>query len=448
MSRTLGKQIDSLNQEEREFYWVLDFLGMFNTNYVKWSITIPRVQEFLECYKSELNGGAAVITKDLNNPGISQKTRDALSYFWEDLVSNAKSNTSNTLNIKRIQFIESVRMSGIKDKNGNSLADLMYDFVKKCKAQKIKIVCDGIMPRSDVWSSETYLWSAEELFDTEQIDGNINVLASLCNSRSTRYTKAEVYVGDYNHYSIDAELTNELHEIAEALQYDIYAQGAKYYDNVFYKFVGYCCQGRFNVYTGVIARILSQTFSGFGKDLQAFANIVYGWYKFYNLPVKNSEYQKPITDEQRVQAICPPQEIRLILLIYDYVVSGKHLLIRQTITKHQGLFFSKKEVQYKIVADLRFWTLLKVKDIYDDDPRVTQGMQCLRERLFSNRKDLQLYVTDDQLTREAIANPYKIDSIEAMYNDLDSDFIRYLKALPKNGFLYNYIKKNILAYSS
>lgn len=77
------------------------------------------------------------------------------------------------------------------------------------------------------------------------------------------------------------------------------------------------------------------------------------------------------------------------------------------------------------------------------------GMQYLRERLFNGkRKDLQLYITDAQLARETIANPSRIDNIEAMYNDLDSDFIVNLKALPKNGFLYNFIRQNILAYNA
>lgn len=457
LARTSSKQIADLQQEEKEFYWALEFLGMYNTNYVKWSITNERLEEFIHCYTMVQNGGARALNQILNTQAVSQRVKEQLNYCWGDLISNTKSSETANYNPKssengslnRLKFIESVRISGLRAKNGSSLADLMYDFVRKCKMQKVRIVCDGIMPRNDVWDSEVYLDNVEDLFDTEQIDGKIYILASLCNTRSKRFTKSEVYVGDYNRHSLDTELTNELQEIVEALQYDIYASGANYYSNAFYKFVLHCCQGRFSVYTGVIARILTQTFSGYGSEWQAFGNIVYGWFKFYNLPIKGSEFQKPMTDEQRVQAICPPQEIRMILMIYSYVMEGRHLLVRQTVTKHSGLFFSKKEVQYRIVADLRFWQLIKIRSLDDNDVKVMQGMQCLRERLFNGkRKDLQIYITDDQLAKEAIANPSGIDNVETMYNDLDSDFIVNLKALPRNGFLYNFIKQNILAYNS
>lgn len=33
--KSMGKSINSLSDEERELYWTYDFLGMFNTNFVK-----------------------------------------------------------------------------------------------------------------------------------------------------------------------------------------------------------------------------------------------------------------------------------------------------------------------------------------------------------------------------------------------------------------------------
>lgn len=45
--KSMGKSIASLSDEERELYWVYDFLGMFNTNFVKWDITSTRVSQFL-----------------------------------------------------------------------------------------------------------------------------------------------------------------------------------------------------------------------------------------------------------------------------------------------------------------------------------------------------------------------------------------------------------------
>lgn len=453
--KSMGKSIGSLSDEERELYWVYDFLGMFNTNFVKWDITSTRVSQFLRYCEMIQRDGYGALYQIINNPSVGQRIIESLKYCWGDLIeqnksrydtdqnnaniSNASGNSGNTQELKQYQFLEQIRSFGPK---GDETVDKIYRFILDCKQSKAYLVYTN-----ETFGSNPIVSDVGSLFDTEQLSSNIKVFVALCNTKNNDIDNPRIVKGTAANKQIDSELTSRLKEIIEYFQFD---SSIDIFYSWFYHFAVECATGRKTTYTGILLNILSELVYGNKDAVRAFSNIYYGWSRFYSLPVKGSEYNKELSDEQKAKALCPSEEAMLLLTIYACIRYTRFLVIRKETERHAGLFFGKKEKKLTIEAAISVPQVFIARDQSQKqvDVRTASDMTWLGTKLTdTNRKDLKLFVLDEAQARHSLQNPGMLDRIEAMYNDEDSYFLKEFRQLPRNGFLYNYIIHNINSLS-
>lgn len=453
--KSMGKSIDSLSDEERELYWVYDFLGMFNTNFVKWDITSTRVSQFLRYCGMIQRDGYGALYQIINTPSVGQKIIESLKYCWGDLIeqnknrydtdqnnasiSNASGNSGNTQELKQYQFLEQIRSFGPK---GDETVDKIYRFILDCKQSKAYLVYTN-----ETFGSKPIVSDVGSLFDTEQLSSNIKVFVALCNTKNNDIDNPRIVKGTAANKQIDSELTSRLKEIIEYFQFD---SSIDIFYSWFYHFAVECATGRKTTYTGILLNILSELVYGNKDAVRAFSNIYYGWSRFYSLPVKGSEYNKELSDEQKAKALCPSEEAMLLLTIYACIRYTRFLVIRKETERHAGLFFGKKEKKLTIEAAISVPQVFIAREQSQKqvDVRTASDMTWLGTKLTdTNRKDLKLFVLDEAQARHSLQNPGMLDRIEAMYNDEDSYFLKEFRQLPRNGFLYNYIIHNINSLS-
>lgn len=453
--KSMGKSIGSLSDEERELYWVYDFLGMFNTNFVKWDITSARVSQFLRYCEMIQRDGYRVLYQIINTPSVGQKIIESLKYCWGDLIeqnknrydtdqnnaniSNASGDSGNTQELKQYQFLEQVRSFGPK---GAETADKVYRFILDCKQSKAYLVYTY-----ETFGSNPIISDIGSLFDTEQLSSNMKTFISLCNTKNKDINNPRIVKGTAADKQVDSELTSRFKEIIEYFQFN---SSTDIFQNWFYQFVVECATGRKTTYTGILLNILSELVYGNKDAVRAFSNIYYGWSRFYSLPVKGSEYNKELSDEQKAKALCPSEEAMLLLTVYDCIKNTRFLVIRKETERHAGLFFGKKEKKLTIEAAISMPKVFITRDQSQKqvDVRTASEMTWLGTKLTdTNRKDLKLFVLDEAQAKHSLQNPGMLDRIEAKYNDEDSDFLKEFRQLPRNGFLYNYIVHNINSLS-
>lgn len=453
--KSMGKSIGSLSDEERELYWVYDFLGMFNTNFVKWDITSARVSQFLRYCEMIQRDGYSVLQQIINTPSVGQKIIESLKYCWGDLIeqnknrydtdqnntniSNASGNSGNTQELKQYQLLEQVRSFGPK---GAETADKVYRLILDCKQSKAYLVYTY-----EKFGSNPIISDIGSLFDTEQLSSNIKTLVSLCNTKNNEINNPRIVKGDAANKQIDSELTSRFKELIEYFQFN---SSTDIFQNWFYQFVVECATSRKTTYTGILLNILSELVYGNKDAVRAFSNIYYGWSRFYSLPVKGSEYNKELSNEQKARALCPSEEAMMLLTVYDCIKYTRFLVIRKETERHAGLFFGKKEKKLTIEAAIPVPQvfILREQSQKQVDVRTASDMTWLGTKLTNtNRKDLKLFVLDEAQARHSFQNPGMLDRVEAKYNDEDSDFLIQFRFLPRNGFLYNYIIHNINSLS-
>lgn len=452
---SMGKSISSLSDEERGLYWVYDFLGMFNTNFVKWDITSTRVSQFLRYCEMIQRDGYNVLYQIMNTPSVGQKIIESLKYCWGDLIeqnknrygtdqnnaniSNTQKDNGNTQELKQYQFLEQVRSFGSK---GDETVDKIYRFILDCKQSKAYLVYTD-----ETFGSNPIISDVGSLFDTEQLSSNIKVFVALCNTKNNGIDNPRIVKGTTANKQIDSELTSRFKEIIEYFQFN---SSTDIFQSWFYQFAVECATGRKTTYTGILLNILSELVYGNKNAVKAFSNIQYGWSHFYSLPVKGSEYNKELSDEQKAKALCPSEEAMLLLTVYACIKYTRFLVIRKETERHAGLFFGKKDKKLTIEAAISVPQVFITRDQSQKqvDVRTASDMAWLGTKLTdTNRKDLKLFVLDEAQARHSLQNPGMLDSVEAKYNDEDSDFLKEFRQLPRNGFLYNYIIHNINSLS-
>ena len=452
---SMGKSINSLSAEERGLYWVYEFLGMFNTNFVKWDITSARVSQFLRYCEMIQRDGYGALYQIINTPSVGQRIIESLKYCWGDLIeqnksrydtdqnnaniSNASGNSGNTQELKQYQFLEQIRSFGPK---GAETADKIYRFILDCKQSKAYLAYTN-----ETFGSNPIVSDVGSLFDTEQLSSNIKVFVALCNTKNNDIDNPRIVKGNTANKQIDSELTSRFKEIIEYFQFD---SSIDIFWSWFYRFAVECATGRKTTYTGILLNILSELVYGNKNAVRAFSNIYYGWSRFYSLPVKGSEYNKELSDEQKAKALCPSEEAMLLLTVYACIRYTRFLVIRKETERHAGLFFGKKEKKLTIEAAISVPQVFIARDQSQKqvDVRTASDMTWLGTKLTdTSRKDLKLFVLDEAQARHSLQNPGMLDRIEAMYNDEDSYFLKEFRQLPRNGFLYNYIIHNINSLS-
>lgn len=453
--KSMSKSIGSLSDEERELYWTYDFLGMFNTNSVKWDITSTRVSQFLRYCEMIQRDGYGVLYQIINTPSVGQRIIESLKYCWGDLIeqnknrydtdqnntniSNASGNSGNTQELKQYQFLEQVRSFGPK---GAETADKVYRLILDCKQSKAYLVYTY-----ETFGSNPIISDIGSLFDTEQLSSNMKTFISLCNTKNNEINNPRIVKGTASNKQVDNELTSRFKEIIEYLQFN---SSTDIFQNWFYQFVVECATSRKITYTGILLNILSELVYGNKDAVRAFQNIYYGWSRFYSLPVKGSEYNKGLSDEQKAKALCPSEEAMMLLTVYDCIKYTIFLVIRKETERNAGLFFGKKEKKLTIEAAISVPQvfILREQSQKQVDVRTASDMTWLGTKLTNtNRKDLKLFVLDEVQAKHSLQNPGMLDRIEAKYNDEDSDFLIQFRFLPRNGFLYNYIIHNINSLS-
>lgn len=452
---SMGKSINSLSDEERGLYWVYEFLGMFNTNFVKWDITSARVSQFLRYCEMIQRDGYGALYQIINTPSVGQRIIESLKYCWGDLIeqnksrydtdqnnaniSNDSGNSGNTQELKQYQFLEQVRSFGPK---GDETVDKIYRFILDCKQSKAYLVYTN-----ETFGSNPIISDVGSLFDTEQLSSNIKVFISLCNTKNKDIGSPRIVKDTAANKQVDSELTSRFKEIIEYFQFN---SSIDIFQSWFYQFVVECATDRKTTYTGILLNILSELVYENKNAVKAFSNIYYGWSHFYSLPVKGSEYNKELRDEQKTKALCPSEEAMLLLTVYACIKYARFLVIRKETERHAGLFFGKKEKKLTIEAAISVPKVFITRDQSQKqvDIRTAYDMTWLGTKLTdANRKDLKLFVLDEAQTRHSLQNPGMLDSVEAKYNDEDSDFLKEFRQLPRNGFLYNYIIHNINSLS-
>lgn len=288
---------DYVIQDVAEFMWVLDFLGIRNTDNIKWTITIERLREFesITFYINENNDKKlleSIVNKDKQfkfrgkSIELQDKTRDSILYYLEDLtkeIENSKKwkecTQSKDIGVdfqERFPFLDYITTAlNSRNINGDEIRRNLYkiinafssgDYTLAYNRTKIcKVACGGVYEDQKV---ET-VSDLQELFRINNVPNKVWMFLDMCSN----YMNIEhcIIIKNIKTGQVDLEMQRIFCNCIKAFKGTVIQQSN---ENIYLQYVKDSVQNGYEVQAEAVINILIMQNSGDAYNKKFFERLL------------------------------------------------------------------------------------------------------------------------------------------------------------------------------
>lgn len=453
---------DYVIQDVAEFMWVLDFLGIRNTDNIKWTITIERLREFesIAFYINENNDKKlleSIVNKDkqLKFRGksieLQDKTRDSILYYLEDLtkeIDNSKKwkecTQSKDIGVdfqERFPFLDYITTAlNSRNINGDEVRRNLYkiintfssgDYTLAYNRTKIcKVACGGVYEDQKV---ET-VSDLQELFRINDIPNKVWMFLDMCSN----YMNIEhcIIIKNIKNGQVDLELQRILCNCIKAFKGTVIQQSN---ENIYLQYVKDSVQNGYKVQAEAVINILIMQNSGDAYNKKFFERLLKYLRTFANK-----------LDSGSKDRLIGFYDLALMLVIQQCIQNDLIFLFKASGNGRSlggGILQMFREQQ--IVKYVQAFNLMmnpdKLNLSRDGDSEYIKIMEMLYngDRVSQNKKS-KILICDKKLAEQIKSNPKLIDKLDKnsgklkSFMDKTDNFVICFHALLLNSLMFNY----------
>lgn len=455
---------DYVIQDVAEFMWVLDFLGIRNTDNIKWTITIERLREFesIAFYINENNDKKlleSIVNKDKQfkfrgkSIELQDKTRDSILYYLEDLVKEIENSKkwkeytqSKDRDIgidfqERFPFLDYITTAlNSRNINGDEVRRNLYkiintfsygDYTLAYNRTKIcKVACGGIYEDQKV---ET-VSDLQELFKINNVPNKVWIFLDMCsNCMNIEHC---IVIKNIKTGQVDLEMQRIFCNCIKAFKGTVIQQSN---ENIYLQYIKDSVQNGYEVQAEALINILILQNSGDAYNKKFFERLLKHLRTFANKLDPGSRDR--LIGFYDLALMLGIQQCVQNDLVFLFKASGNERSLGGGILQMFG--------EWQVVKYVQTINLImnpdKLNLSRDSDSQYIKIMEMLYngDRISQDKKQ-KILICDKKLAEQIKNNPRLMNKLDKnsgklkSFMDKTDNFVICFHALPLNSLMFNY----------